>query len=81
MSYIKETQNIGSCDEKERAAIYVCVRVYTFIHTQFMNWKPLTSDPVEIQLSMIGFFFRSQGLQCQLEFLSMKGMLDSKLLK
>lgn len=38
MSSIKEPQNIGSCDEKERAAIYVCVCVgvciilYTLIH-------------------------------------------------
>lgn len=33
---------------------------------------PLTSDPVEVELSIVGFFFRSQGLQGQLELLSMQ---------
>lgn len=43
--------------------------------------RPLTSDPAEVQLPMVGLFFRPQGLQGQLELLAMQGMLDAKLLK
>lgn len=43
--------------------------------------RPLTSDPVEVQLPIVGLFFRPQGLQGQLELLAMQGMLDAKLLK
>lgn len=43
--------------------------------------SPLTSDPVEVQLPIVGLFFRPQGLQGQLELLAMQGMLDAKLLK
>lgn len=43
--------------------------------------RPLTSDPVEVQLPIVGLFFGPQGLQRQLELLAMQRMLDAKLLK
>lgn len=54
---------------KKKTQKYVFIYLLSY---EFKNLKPLTSDPVEIQLSVIGFFLRSQRLQCQLEFLSVK---------
>lgn len=40
-------------EKKRQRYVFICL---------FKNLKPLTSDPVEVQLSVIGFFFRPQGL-------------------